>query len=108
MRGSPYRRPGDLRLTCALCVWRPADGKYLVLPSGELHIRSVSSEDGFKSYKCRTVHRLTQETRLSATAGRLVISGRSCEALEGGGKDGARRGSGGQGPPKKLEKGRVG
>ncbi|XP_042237814.1 Down syndrome cell adhesion molecule-like protein Dscam2 isoform X50 [Homarus americanus] len=50
------------------------DGKYLVLPSGELHIRSVSSEDGFKSYKCRTVHRLTQETRLSATAGRLVIS----------------------------------
>ncbi|KAG7160229.1 Down syndrome cell adhesion molecule-like protein 2-like 4, partial [Homarus americanus] len=51
------------------------DGKYLVLPSGELHIRSVSSEDGFKSYKCRTVHRLTQETRLSATAGRLVISG---------------------------------
>ncbi|XP_071522341.1 cell adhesion molecule Dscam1 [Panulirus ornatus] len=50
------------------------DGKYLVLPSGELHIRSVTSEDGFKSYKCRTVHRLTQETRLSATAGRLVIS----------------------------------
>ncbi|KAK4311632.1 hypothetical protein Pmani_016871, partial [Petrolisthes manimaculis] len=51
-----------------------SDGKYLVLPSGELHIRSVTSEDGFKSYKCRTVHRLTQETRLSATAGRLVIS----------------------------------
>ncbi|XP_076062140.1 Down syndrome cell adhesion molecule 1 isoform X8 [Oratosquilla oratoria] len=51
-----------------------ADGKYLVLPSGELHIKKVSSEDGFKSYKCRTVHRLTQETRLSATAGRLVIS----------------------------------
>ncbi|XP_069177268.1 cell adhesion molecule Dscam1 [Procambarus clarkii] len=50
------------------------DGKYLVLPSGELHIRNVNSEDGFKSYKCRTVHRLTQETRLSATAGRLVIS----------------------------------
>ncbi|RXG70174.1 hypothetical protein Avbf_00022 [Armadillidium vulgare] len=50
------------------------DGKYLVLPSGELHIRSVTPEDGEKSYSCRTVHRLTGETRLSATAGRLVIS----------------------------------
>ncbi|XP_076065820.1 cell adhesion molecule Dscam1-like isoform X6 [Oratosquilla oratoria] len=49
------------------------DGKYLVLPSGELHIKKVSSDDAFNSYKCRTVNRLTQETRLSATAGRLVI-----------------------------------
>ena len=53
------------------------DGKYLVLPSGELHIRDVGPEDGYKSYKCRTVHKLTGETRLSATAGRLVITGKS-------------------------------
>ncbi|KAK4008599.1 hypothetical protein OUZ56_013733 [Daphnia magna] len=50
------------------------DGKYMVLPSGELHIRDVSPEDGYKSYRCRTKHRLTGETRLSATAGRLVVT----------------------------------
>ncbi|XP_055318405.1 cell adhesion molecule Dscam2 isoform X28 [Sitodiplosis mosellana] len=50
------------------------DGKYLVLPSGELHIREVGPEDGYKSYQCRTKHRLTGEARLSATKGRLVIT----------------------------------
>lgn len=52
-----------------------SEGKYLVLPSGELHIRDVGPEDGYKSYQCRTKHRLTGETRLSATKGRLVITG---------------------------------
>nr|XP_015838891.1 PREDICTED: Down syndrome cell adhesion molecule isoform X19 [Tribolium castaneum] len=52
----------------------PDDSKYLVLPSGELHIRDVGPEDGYKSYQCRTKHRLTGETRLSATKGRLVIT----------------------------------
>ncbi|XP_051153600.1 cell adhesion molecule Dscam2 isoform X25 [Leptopilina boulardi] len=50
------------------------DGKYLVLPSGELHIKDVGPEDGYKTYQCRTKHRLTGETRLSATKGRLVIT----------------------------------
>lgn len=54
-----------------------SEGKYLVLPSGELHIRDVGPEDGYKSYQCRTKHRLTGETRLSATKGRLVITGKS-------------------------------
>ena len=53
------------------------DGKYMVLPSGELHIRDVAPEDGYKSYRCRTKHRLTGDTRLSATAGRLVVTGES-------------------------------
>uniref|UniRef100_A0A336KSB8 CSON014681 protein n=1 Tax=Culicoides sonorensis TaxID=179676 RepID=A0A336KSB8_CULSO len=53
---------------------REIDGKYLVLPSGELHIKEVGPEDGYKSYQCRTKHRLTGETRLSATKGRLVIT----------------------------------
>lgn len=53
----------------------PTDSKYLVLPSGELHIKDVGPEDGYKSYQCRTKHRLTGETRLSATKGRLVITG---------------------------------
>lgn len=46
-----------------------------MLPSGELHIREVGPEDGYKSYQCRTKHRLTGEARLSATKGRLVITG---------------------------------
>lgn len=53
-----------------------SDGKYVVLPSGELQIRNVVKEDGDKTYKCRTKHRLTGETKLSATAGRLVITGK--------------------------------
>ncbi|XP_029347304.1 Down syndrome cell adhesion molecule-like protein Dscam2 isoform X38 [Acyrthosiphon pisum] len=61
--GQEYRRLSDRY-----------DGKYLVLPSGELHIRDVTPEDGTKSYQCRTKHRLTGETRLSATKGRLVIT----------------------------------
>ncbi|XP_024939109.1 Down syndrome cell adhesion molecule-like protein Dscam2 isoform X47 [Cephus cinctus] len=60
--GSSYRASSDY------------DGKYLVLPSGELHIRDVGPEDGYKTYQCRTKHRLTGETRLSATKGRLVIT----------------------------------
>lgn len=48
----------------------------MVLPSGELHIKEVGPEDGYKSYQCRTKHRLTGETRLSATKGRLVITGK--------------------------------
>lgn len=46
----------------------------MVLPSGELQIRNVNKEDGKKTYQCRTKHRLTGETKLSATAGKLVIT----------------------------------
>uniref|UniRef100_A0A336KT05 CSON014681 protein n=1 Tax=Culicoides sonorensis TaxID=179676 RepID=A0A336KT05_CULSO len=60
---------------------REIDGKYLVLPSGELHIKEVGPEDGYKSYQCRTKHRLTGETRLSATKGRLVITVASSETF---------------------------
>ncbi|CAG7699063.1 unnamed protein product [Allacma fusca] len=52
------------------------DGKFVVLPSGELHIKDVRPEDGFKEYRCQTKHRLTGETRLSASAGKLVITGK--------------------------------
>ena len=63
-------------LSCITNCPPVVDGKYVVLPSGELQIRNVSAEDGFKTYKCRTKHRLTGETKLSATAGRLVITGK--------------------------------
>lgn len=48
-----------------------------MLPSGELQIRNVNKEDGEKTYQCRTKHRLTGETKLSATAGKLVITGKT-------------------------------
>ncbi|XP_012058406.1 PREDICTED: Down syndrome cell adhesion molecule-like protein Dscam2 [Atta cephalotes] len=66
------REDGEVYLPTDLTVAQ--DGKYLVLPSGELHIRDVGPEDGYKTYQCRTKHRLTGETRLSATKGRLVIT----------------------------------
>ena len=49
----------------------------MVLPSGELQIRNVNKEDGKKTYQCRTKHRLTGDTKLSATAGKLVITGKT-------------------------------
>ena len=67
----------SLIITFNLIFYFVVDGKYVVLPSGELQIRNVSAEDGFKTYKCRTKHRLTGETKLSATAGRLVITGKN-------------------------------
>lgn len=73
VEGFAFDRLTESFLTCLSCI---LDGKYLVLPSGELHIRDVGPEDGYKSYQCRTKHRLTGETRLSATKGRLVITGK--------------------------------
>ncbi|XP_076544954.1 Down syndrome cell adhesion molecule 1 isoform X25 [Osmia lignaria lignaria] len=67
------------------------DGKYLVLPSGELHIRDVGPEDGYKTYQCRTKHRLTGETRLSATKGRLVITEPSGRTAPKGTGDGLNK-----------------
>lgn len=66
----------NVNLFLSTIKYNVSEGKYLVLPSGELHIRDVGPEDGYKSYQCRTKHRLTGETRLSATKGRLVITGK--------------------------------
>ena len=44
------------------------------MSSGELQVRNMSAEDSFKTYRCRTKHKLTKETKLSARAGRLVIT----------------------------------
>ena len=45
------------------------------MPGGELHIHDVHKEDS-KNYRCRTLHRLTGESKLSNTAGRLIVSGK--------------------------------
>lgn len=34
-------------------------GKYVVLGNGDLYISNAGASDGYKSYACRTVHRLT-------------------------------------------------
>uniref|UniRef100_T1JAL8 Down syndrome cell adhesion molecule-like protein Dscam2 n=1 Tax=Strigamia maritima TaxID=126957 RepID=T1JAL8_STRMM len=48
--------------------------KFTILPTGELHIKDVSMNDGLTSFKCRTYHRLTKETRSSSTSGRLIVT----------------------------------
>ncbi|CAL1284864.1 unnamed protein product [Larinioides sclopetarius] len=49
-------------------------GRYSVFPSGELHIRNVTPDDGSMSYRCQTSHRLTHEIIVSATSGRLIVT----------------------------------
>ncbi|XP_023221184.1 Down syndrome cell adhesion molecule-like protein Dscam2 [Centruroides sculpturatus] len=51
-------------------------GRYSVFSSGELHIRNVTPSDGSMSYRCQTTHRLTNEIIVSATAGRLIVTGK--------------------------------
>uniref|UniRef100_T1JAL9 Down syndrome cell adhesion molecule-like protein Dscam2 n=1 Tax=Strigamia maritima TaxID=126957 RepID=T1JAL9_STRMM len=48
--------------------------KFTILPTGELHIKDVTMNDGLTSFKCRTYHRLTKETRSSSTSGRLIVT----------------------------------
>lgn len=50
-------------------------GKYLVLENGDLYINNVDSSDGYKSYMCRTVHRLTGETKTSSFPGHITVNG---------------------------------
>lgn len=63
-------------------IWRTSHqrrwvNKFKNLKFQTIHVlcSTVGPEDGYKSYQCRTKHRLTGETRLSATKGRLVITG---------------------------------
>jgi hypothetical protein len=57
------------------------DGKYHMLPSGELLINDVSRADSSKSYRCRTHHQLTQESVVSINAGRIQLTGQSSFSL---------------------------
>ncbi|XP_063226995.1 cell adhesion molecule Dscam2 [Bacillus rossius redtenbacheri] len=49
-------------------------GKYAVLTSGDLYIYNAGPSDGYKSYSCRTVHRLTSEVQTSTYPGRVIIT----------------------------------
>jgi hypothetical protein len=54
-----------------------AGGKYAVLTSGDLYIHNAGPSDGYKSYACRTVHRLTGEVHSSTYPGRIIITGKT-------------------------------
>ncbi|GFG29264.1 hypothetical protein Cfor_07941 [Coptotermes formosanus] len=49
-------------------------GKYAVLTSGDLYVYNAGPSDGYKTYACRTVHRLTGEVHASAYPGRIIIT----------------------------------
>ncbi|GFS58548.1 down syndrome cell adhesion molecule homolog [Trichonephila clavipes] len=48
--------------------------RFSIFLTGELHIRRVDHADGLQKYRCETRHRLTGETVLSATSGRLLVT----------------------------------
>ncbi|KAG8038992.1 hypothetical protein G9C98_003299 [Cotesia typhae] len=51
-----------------------ADGKYHMLPTGELLIFSVTAADTHNGYQCRTVHHVTGETIESSNHARLIVT----------------------------------
>ncbi|XP_021939407.1 Down syndrome cell adhesion molecule-like protein Dscam2 isoform X3 [Zootermopsis nevadensis] len=50
------------------------DGKFHMLPSGELVVLNAASADSFSSYQCRVTHRLTGETRPSTGVARITVT----------------------------------
>ncbi|KDR18099.1 Down syndrome cell adhesion molecule-like protein CG42256, partial [Zootermopsis nevadensis] len=50
------------------------NGKYHMLPSGELMILNVTASDAMRSYRCRTHHQLTQEVVVSRNVGRIQLT----------------------------------
>ncbi|XP_011684732.1 PREDICTED: Down syndrome cell adhesion molecule-like protein Dscam2 [Wasmannia auropunctata] len=50
------------------------DGKYHMLPTGELMIINITRGDAQMTYRCRTHHRLTQDTVVSSNVGRLQLT----------------------------------
>lgn len=53
------------------------DGKYHMLPNGDLMIINITRIDAQMTYRCRTHHRLTQETLVSPNVGRVQLTGKS-------------------------------
>lgn len=45
-----------------------SDGKFHLLPTGELLIHNLEYNDRFPSYRCRTMHRLTRQVVASSSA----------------------------------------
>lgn len=52
------------------------DGKFHLLPTGELLVHSLEFNDQLNGYKCRTMHRLTRQVVVSSAAN-IRIAGES-------------------------------
>ncbi|KPU79154.1 uncharacterized protein Dana_GF27026 [Drosophila ananassae] len=50
------------------------DGKNHMLPTGELLVYNITKHDVEKMYRCRTHHRLTQNTLVSKNAGKIQLT----------------------------------
>lgn len=70
----PPSPPPTSRNSSPMCVV-VVDGKYHMLPTGELMIINITRSDAQMTYRCRTHHRLTQETVVSSNVGRLQLTG---------------------------------
>ncbi len=49
--------------------------KYVVTPTGELHVTNVEASDSNSIYKCKTTQKLSNESSVSKIGGRLYITG---------------------------------
>lgn len=52
-----------------------SDGKNHMLPTGELLIYNITKVDSQKVYRCRTHHKLTQDSVVSSNAGKIQLTG---------------------------------
>lgn len=46
-----------------------------MLPTGELLIYNITKNDSQKVYRCRTHHKLTQDSVVSSNAGKIQLTG---------------------------------
>lgn len=51
------------------------DGKYHMLPNGDLMIINITRADAQMTYRCRTHHKLTEDTLVSPNVGRIQLAG---------------------------------
>lgn len=56
-------------------ITKQLDGKYHMLPTGELLIINITQSDVQHTYRCRTYHQLTQEVIVSGNFGRIQLTG---------------------------------
>lgn len=52
------------------------DGKFHLLPTGELLIHNLEYNDRYPTYRCRTMHRLSRQVVVSSSA-KIRINGKS-------------------------------
>lgn len=52
------------------------DSKFHMLPSGELIVINVTQYDAQKTFRCRTLHSLTQDVVISSSVGRIQLTGK--------------------------------